>query len=111
MSIGPLSGNVGNIVSSIAGMPLAQARGADVDRAQHENSVQELRDQSDIKAEMAAGIGETDGTDHQTADRDADGRRLWERRREGPKMSADEETQPHVKDPTGQSGNALDLSG
>ena len=26
----------------------------------------------------AAGIGETDGEDHETSERDADGRRLWE---------------------------------
>ena len=30
------------------------------------------------KAEAAAGVGEPDGEDHETAERDADGRRPWE---------------------------------
>jgi hypothetical protein len=60
---------------------------------------------------MAAGIGQTDGEDHQTADRDADGRRAWEippqKNAEGD--PADEP--PQVKDPSGQSGGTIDLSG
>ena len=73
----------------------------------------ELRARSEQKAEMAAGVGQTDGDNHQTAERDADGRRLWEfpqrRRRAGrrPRRVAS----PQGQDPTGQSGSMLDLSG
>jgi hypothetical protein len=109
MSIGPLS----SIAGSIAGTSLAQTRGADVDRAQQESAARELRAQSEQKAELAAGIGQADGDDHQTAERDADGRRLWEipRRRGAADAGNDEPRRPEAPDPTGQSGSILDLSG
>ena len=54
MSIGPLSG----IAGSVAGTSLAQTRGSEIDRAQQENTANELRAQSDKKAETAAGTFE-----------------------------------------------------
>jgi hypothetical protein len=115
MSIGLLS----NIGGSVAGSSLAQIRGSDVDRAQQEQTARELRAQSDEKAELAAGVGQTDGDEHQTAERDADGRQVWQLRRRGAlaqrvdEADADGGPPPEnrVKDPTGQSGNMLDLSG
>ena len=109
MSIGPLS----SIAGSIAGTSLAQTRGPDVDRAQQESAARELRAQSQEKAELAAGIGEADGDNHQTAERDADGRRLWEfpQRKGKQEAVADEPHQPQSQDPTGHSGSMLDLSG
>ena len=112
MSVGPLGG----IAASAAGSPLAQAKGSDVERAQQDASSQQRRVQADEKAENAAGIGEADGEDHETAERDADGRRLWEA---PPQRAASEEPEGHdahqenrgSKDSTGQSGNLLDLSG
>ena len=74
MSIGPLSG----IAGSVAGTSLAQTRGSEIDRAQQESAARELRARSEQKAETAAGVGQADGDNHQTAERDADGRRLWE---------------------------------
>ncbi len=74
MSIGPFSG----IAGSAAGTSLAQTRGSEIDRAQQESTARELRARSEQKAEMAAGVGQADGDNHQTAQRDADGRRLWE---------------------------------
>ena len=38
----------------------------------------EARVRSEQKAEMAAGVGQADGDNHETAQGDADGRRLWE---------------------------------
>ncbi len=109
MSIGLLS----NIGGSVAGTSLAQLRGSDVDRGQQETSARDLRVQSEEKAELAAGVGQADGDDHQTADRDADGRQLWRLR--NPQSQQAEEGVPsqdaRSKDPTGQSGNMLDLSG
>jgi len=109
MSIGFLS----NIGGSVAGTSLAQLRGADADRAQQDSSARELRAQSDQKAELAAGVGQTDGDDHQTAERDADGRQVWQfPDRQGQQEAND--GAPHEtrgKDPSGQMGNMLDLSG
>jgi hypothetical protein len=111
MSIGPMSGFVG--AAGAAGAPLAQTKGADVDRAPQDTAAAELQIQGEQRAETAAGIGETDGQDHQTAERDADGRRLWERAAKPAQPEDAEKTAEdlHGKDPTGASGNLLDLSG
>jgi len=112
MSVGPL----GALAGSVAGAPLAQAKGSDVERTSNDTGNQQRRVDADQKAENAAGIGAADGEDHETAERDADGRRLWEdtRRRSGGD-SADAPSQapegPKGNDPTGQSGTLLDLSG
>jgi hypothetical protein len=112
MSVGPLGGAAG----SAAGSPLAQTKSSDVERAQQDDTVQQRQIRSAEKAESASGIGETDGEDHDTAERDADGRRLWE----GPPAEAGaeaseedpaDENVPRSKDVTGQSGHMLDLSG
>lgn len=114
MSIGLLS----NIGGSVAGSSLAQVRGSDADRAPQEQSASQLVAQSNEKAELASGVGQTDGDDHQTAERDADGRQVWQLRRKPPAQragTADDEAAPppdaRAKDPTGQSGSMLDLSG
>ena len=74
--------------------------------AQHRNAVYEK------KAEAAAGIGETDGEDHQTDERDADGRRPWEFPPKKQNSTDDpSKQQPQSRDTTGESGNLLDLSG
>jgi hypothetical protein len=112
MSIGPL----GALGASAAGSPLAQTKGSDVERAQDDTGAQKRREVSEKKAENASGIGEADGEDHEAADRDADGRRLWENSPES--SHADDahggtapSSQRQSKDTTGQSGNLIDLSG
>ena len=112
MSVGPLGGLAG----SAAGAPLAQTHGSETDRAKHDAAAQQRKIRSDQKAEDAAGIGETDGDDHETEDRDADGRRLWEQSATPPEdETGGGEAGPSAtgrgRDPTGQSGNVLDLSG
>ncbi len=110
MSIGP----AGGIVGSVAGSPLAQTQGSETERARQDAGSQQRRIENEQKAEAAAGIGETDGEDHETEQRDADGRRLWE---ESPEEKAAEEGEEEAspprqsKDASGQSGNLLDLSG
>ena len=112
MSVGPMGG----VAGSVAGSPLAQTKGSEPERVQQDTVAQQRRVDSDQKAESAAGIGETDGEDHETAERDADGRRPWEPPPE-PKDAEPAEEQagqtppPQSKDATGQSGNLLDLSG
>ena len=73
MSIGPLG-----ITASAAGSPLAQTKGAEVERAQGEVGAQRRQVYHDSKAEAADGVGQPDGEDHEAAQRDADGRRPWE---------------------------------
>ena len=112
MSIGPMGG----IAGSVAGSPLAQIKGSDTERAQQDSVAQQRRVDSDSKAEAASGIGETDGDDHETAERDADGRSSWEAKakaEEDPLKLGEESCseEPQSKDASGQSGNLLDLSG
>jgi hypothetical protein len=112
MSVGPLGG----VAGSVAGSPLAQTKGAEPERAQQDALAQQRRVESDQKADAAAGIGQTDGEDHEAAERDADGRRLWE---PPPEADTAEQAQQQPgppprrqsRDATGQSGNLLDLSG
>lgn len=93
------------------GAPLAQTRGSDVERAQHDVAGQERETRLDKSASDAAGIGATDGEDKQTEDRDADGRRLWEesaRKKGGSTPAAAPVRQS--RDTSGQSGHNLDLN-
>jgi len=119
--------NVGisaGIPASIAGAPMAQISGSEVDRAKTETAAQRRAQTSEIKAEQAAGIGATDGEDHTISDRDADGRRMWElpARHAAPNANTDANTdtetseqapttEHHSIDPTGDRGGLLDLSG
>jgi len=112
MSLGPLGG----IPASAAGSPLAQTVGSEVERAQQDTAARERRVQTDQKADNAAGIGQADGEDHETAERDADGRRLWERPPQAESADASEEDslrseRRRSKDASGERGNLLDLSG
>jgi hypothetical protein len=104
MSIGPLG------AASAAGSPSAQTRGAAVERAQEELGAQRRRVYHQQKAAVADGVGEPDGEDHETADRDADGRRPWE---DQPELAHDALQSPASpgKDPSQQTGNLLDLTG
>ena len=49
MSVGPLGG----LIASVAGSPLAQLKGTDVERSQQETANHERRVQTDLKAESA----------------------------------------------------------
>ncbi len=109
MSIGSLS----SVMGSVAGAPLAQTKGSEPERAEQTVVAQQTRADSDRKAEAAAGIGETDGEDHEPAERDADGRRPWEAPPGTPPDALDgaAASPPPCKDATGQTGRLLDLTG
>jgi hypothetical protein len=100
--------------ASAAGAPLSQLAGAETERAAKDSSVQQRQSTSEAKSEAAAGIGETE-QDQGANERDADGRRLWEAPPEGSHAAAEPPAEAiehrQVKDPTGVSGNALDLTG
>jgi hypothetical protein len=110
MSMVPLSG----MLSSAAGASLSQTAGSETERAQKESLAQQRLLEANQHAEQTAGIGQTE-QDQESSERDADGRRLWE----GPvepkktqKATADVEAESRQsKDPTGQSGTQLDLTG
>ena len=103
------------IVGSLAGSALVQ-KTADVDKTQRESADAARQTEAETRAESAAGIGQTE-EESQTSDRDADGRRLWERPGEKEKdapVDAEDEAvlaSQHAKDPTGESGKTLDITG
>ncbi len=110
MSIGPFSG----IVGSAAGAPLSQTAGSETEQAKKSSSDSQRQVENDTKAEKAAGIGQTE-SDEGPSERDADGRKLWEgdTQHQKPTEEQSQESEPprQVKDPTGQSGSELDLTG
>ncbi len=107
MSVGPLSGAGG-----VAGAPLAQTKGSELERVGQDSAAQARRLLSQNKAADAAGIGATSGEDSRAEDRDADGRRLWEfsERAEG-ESSAAPPLPTGPRDPLGECGTQLDLTG
>jgi len=105
MSIGPLG-----ISASAAGSPLAQTKGSAAERAREEVGAERRQVYHEQEAAAAAGVGEPDGDNHETTDRDADGHRPWEDVPEGElRPTAPDARQS--KDPLQQSGNLLDLTG
>ena len=107
MSVGPMAGLAG----SVAATALAQTTGSEIDRAQQATGSQERRVRNEQRAESAAGIGEADGDDHQTDQRDADGRRPWEPPKPSSPQPQPSAPAPLSKDASGQSGNLIDLTG
>ncbi|MHB9078024.1 MAG: hypothetical protein ACYC3X_11075 [Pirellulaceae bacterium] len=111
MSVGSLG-----IIGSLAGSPLAQSQGTEVNRTQQETSNQLRQTQMLDKAESASGVGQTE-QDEGATDRDADGRRLWERSgspSEEPAAEFDQAAEDALrssKDPSGMTGRQLDLQG
>ena len=113
MNVGPLGG----VLGSAAGSQLQQTRGKDSDRAASDVGNQQRSDRLADRASAAAGVGQTE-EDQGTAERDADGRRMWEGSPDGSSQdqSTDEQDQEQqqqgrAKDPTGNTGTSLDLTG
>lgn len=107
MSIGP-----NFIAGSISGSQLPQARGAELDR----NSDDAAQQVAQSESAKAAGLDGQLHENEEATDRDADGHTYGEtaQRNTPPEDMAPEsedESVPHSLDPTGQSGNNLDLSG
>lgn len=108
MSTAPL-GAIGSITTG----QLQRSRGADSERAAHDVGAQSRATEASRTAENAAGVGEMD-QEGETSERDADGRRLWERpdpKKTGVRPGDDDSNPPKSKDPSGQAGLQIDLSG
>jgi hypothetical protein len=105
-------GSTGGILGSAAGAPISQATGTAAERSQRDSAEVQRRADAEAKAEQAGGIGQTE-EDEQTDERDADGRRLWERSRRTANSDADRDDAGlrQSKDTSGASGNSLDLLG
>jgi hypothetical protein len=100
------------IIGGLATTSTAQ-RAADTPRVERDTTDQARQSASAEQAENAAGIGQTE-EDSQTSERDADGRRLWERplaAKNSPPLPTDSPLPPLSKDPTHSCGNQLDLTG
>jgi hypothetical protein len=110
--------------ASALAIPLAQTQGSDADLAARDVAEQSRQTDTETKAETAAGVGQTDGEEHTSNERDADGRRLWERPLGKAENAEPEEeqaaevseedafgTEHKSKDASGESGGQLDLMG
>jgi hypothetical protein len=113
MSMGPLGG----VVGSAAGTSLSQTAGAETERSQRDTAAQHRQIDGNERSERASGVGQTE-QDQESSERDADGRRLWEapgkRKRDSKEESAGDDAaalSKQSKDPSGQSGTKLDLTG
>jgi len=108
MNVGATTGALG----SAAGAPLSQTAGPETERAQKESAARERLVDSQNKSERASGIGETH-EDSEASERDADGRRPWEAaaKKKAAAEAEAAEIERQAKDPTGMSGNELDLTG
>ena len=111
MSVGPMGA-----AGSFAGVPLAQTRGSEAERAAQQSQAHERQLRSLEKATDAEGIAASDSEDNQAQDRDADGHRLWERppTASGAEAETEDLAAPSVEplpDPRGESGTQLDLTG
>jgi len=109
MSIGPLGG----LPTSAAGSPLAQNSGPEADRATQDASAEHRKIDGQQKASDAAGVGRTDGENHETDQRDADGRRPGQRTPGGPDATGveDQSSPGSSEDALEGRGTRLDLSG
>ena len=116
MSIGPTGIS---FASSVAATDLAQRNSADVAQTQQATSNQARLLEATEKAEKAAGIGDADESE-KASDRDADGRRAWERSEhstedsEAAELELEGETtydDRPPKDDVEKTGSHLDISG
>ncbi|MBN1852225.1 MAG: hypothetical protein JW829_05850 [Pirellulales bacterium] len=103
-------GSFGGVTGSAAGAPLSSTQGSETERLQKDAASQIRQIDHEKHADDTAGIGHTE-EDQETSDRDADGRRLWERAQSTPGDSSSESKPRQSKDINGISGNALDLTG
>lgn len=103
------------IVATAAATQLAQTRSSEIERVSQETAIHERAMESTAEAEAAEGIGTTN-EEQPASDRDADGRRPWEmapqeKGTDSANLSGETTSSQRAKDPTGQAGSQLDLSG
>ena len=67
------------LAGALAGAPLAQTKGSEIERAQQDMQVSQRHAKSQARTADALEVAAADGEDTKAEDRDADGRRFWER--------------------------------
>ena len=103
-------GSFGGVTGSAAGAPLSSTQGSETERLQKDATAQARQIEHEQHAEQTAGIGHTE-EDREASDRDADGRRLWERQLQPEGDSSEGAKSRQSKDTSGDAGNTLDLTG
>ena len=103
-------GNVSmNLAAAAAGTQMAEKQSEGPDKLDHQASTHQRTRDSLERAEKAESAGSVRDDSAEAGDRDADGRRAWERVLKNKKKS-DVNTEKS-KDTTGKVGNTLDLNG
>ena len=103
-------GSFGGVPGSASGAPLSATQGNEAERLQKDAAAQTRQIEHEKQAEQTAGIGHAE-EDQEASDRDADGRRLWERGQQTANDPGDESAARQSKDVSGTAGNSLDLTG
>ena len=102
--------NFGSAVAAgIAGSAQAQKQTSATDQAAQDAAVHQRKTDSTERAVKAAGVGSNEEESQGTSERDADGRRAWEWNLKN--KSQERLVREKSIDPSGQTGNSLDLSG
>ena len=102
--------NFGSAVAAgIAGSAQAQRQTSATDQASQDAAVHQRKTDSADRAVKAAGVGANDEESQASGERDADGRRAWEWHLKN--KSQEHAVRDKSIDPSGQTGNSLDLSG
>jgi hypothetical protein len=124
LGFGVTPANITNVAASTsaaaAGTGLAQASGQETARAVQDVFVQQRSLEAAQQTEDAQGIGQTDGEDNRSNERDADGRTPWMLGRRAPATPEEEEAEAALAEENLQAddanasdepGSHLDLSG
>ncbi len=102
--------NFGSAVAAgIAGSAQAQKQTSATDQAAQDAAAFQRKTDSTERAVKAAGVGTNEEESQEAGDRDADGRRAWEWNLKN--KSKERPVRDQSIDPSGQTGNSLDLSG
>lgn len=105
-------------LTAAVAVPLAQAHGTEIDRAQQVSAAHARQLRSEALADSAASIAAADGEDNQASDRDADGRLPWQTQQAAPNdahlkdEAARKQRRARAAAPeaTSQSGSRLDVT-
>ena len=97
------------VAAGVAGSSQAQRQTSATDQATQDAAAHQRKTDSAERAVKAAGFNTTEGENQTSSDRDADGRRAWEWNLKN--KSQERPVRDKSIDPSGQTGNSLDLSG
>jgi len=102
--------NFGSAVAAgVVGSAQAQKQTSATDQAAQDAAIHQRKTDSTQRAVKAAGFNSTEEESQTSEDRDADGRRAWEWNMKN--KSQQQSVREKSIDPSGQTGNSIDLSG